>query len=401
MDVLTFLALDFGLRAVTVLTPPGSTGLHSALICLWSLICPAYGVRRALIAVGFTEDGDSELEESIKKAWRRLTARIQRKSEIDMALRSGALCMLVPSSASKRLSLNPPNDHKEPGPEGLPLETINPLMTSVHGQYPPDIKPLSHQDQSLDEEGGKGFEYSLVKVPPSLKVFPIIKEHDPGPLIKRIWRWVSNKPEEPVKHLHKKAVPLRLSSNERIVKALCTIFQLLYGSYELYKMGGDHLKKYGYAAYEFTIIPYLSMSLMNLLVSCVRPTYPTMYIVYYRGTEEHIPTDGRNPSDNNQRTTTDEDQGKPALNQLEVVPVDEKEGADGNQNLDYLKDWWNPSNSEFEENVSGAIGYAYGDLSGKDGSGPGKRHHIFSLSTWTRRFKANVSSPCNSLFIAQ
>lgn len=387
MDVFTFLAIDFGLRAVTVLTPPGSTGLKSAQTCLWALICPASGVRSALLAVGVREtgEGDSELEEWIKKAftWGRLTKGIKdgRPGELEMAKRSGALCMLVPSSARIRL-LQQAESNTEL--KELPLRLINPLMTSVHGQYPSDIKPLrSPKNEPIAEERGEGFEYSLVKVPSSFTVDPILKENKPEPLMKMIWQWVRKGPEKSVAQSPKTAVPLRLSSNERIVKAVCTIFQILYGSYELYRMGGDHLKKYGYAAYEFTIIPYLSMSLMNLLVSCVRPTYPSMYIVYYRGDKRPEP-----PTTEEEKKESQEDQGKPVMSQSEVVPVDEN--------------WWGPGDGKLEENVSGAIGYVYGDLTMKEGGSEDRRHHhFFSISTWKSRFLENVSSPYHSLFITE
>ncbi|KAI5842147.1 hypothetical protein DFP73DRAFT_596146 [Morchella snyderi] len=410
MDVFTFLALDFGLRAVTVLTPPGSTGLQSALTCLWALICPAYGVRRALLAVGFPENhkGDSELEESIRNAWGRIKARVvggERRSELEMALRSGALCMLVPSTVRIRSSQGakpgPSVDEKAAtevssapkttGREALPLETINPLMTSVHGQYPSDITPLCSPPvppAREDEESGKGpappAEYSLVKVPSSFKVNPIMTEDDPGPLIGMIWRWIrmnesSSAETQKPKDLEesqsavrrpKKAVPLRLSSNERIVKAICTIFQILYGSYELYRMGGDHLKKYGYAAYEFTIIPYLG-----------------------------DPND--TSSSNNQRSTT-EDHGKSGFGQTEVMPLGVNEGADETQTLAYPEYWWDPSDrKKLEDNVIGAIGCVYGDFAKDIDGSEGKHHHFFSISTWKKRFLANVSSPYHSLFIDQ
>ncbi|KAH8144785.1 uncharacterized protein LAJ45_11201 [Morchella importuna] len=426
MDVFTFLALDFGLRTVTVLTPPGSTGLQSALICLWSLISPAYGVRRALLAIGFpeTEMGDSELEESLKKAWLRLTARFTggKRSELEMALRSGTLCMLVPSSVRIGSSLKPesafpvsrkttPKSLSNPKTsqlEALPLEPINTLMTSVHGQYPSDIRPLyGPWNQPVDDEAGEEFaspaEYSLVKVPSSFSVFSIIAEGEPESLTQAIRQWVSNKgsPSAGVPGDSQKAVPLRLSSNERVVKAICTIFQILYGSYEIYRMGGDHLRKYGYAAYEFTIIPYLTMSLMNLLVSCVRPTYPSMYIVHYRGKVPPgtMTKEGKKPTDtglsytslyDNQRMTIDADQVKPVLSPSKAVPVDMTEDRNGNQNSDYPKYWWSPSDClELERNVSGAIGYVYGDFTRKKDLREIKRHHFFDIHTWKNRFLEN------------
>lgn len=78
-------------------------------------------------------------------------------------------------------------------------------------------------------------------------------------------------------------VSLQLSYGYSIIKAPATIVQILYSSYELYKLSNEQIKRHGYAAYQFTIIPYVCMSLTNLIMSCLKPSYPSLYIVHYRG----------------------------------------------------------------------------------------------------------------------
>lgn len=92
----------------------------------------------------------------------------------------------------------------------------------------------------------------LVAVPATFKVHPIIS--DPSQKI-------------------------RLSSNYNIPKAVAAILQILYASFELYATGGRQIKRWGYAAYPFTVIPYICMSLVNLLASIFEPQYSTMYLV--------------------------------------------------------------------------------------------------------------------------
>jgi hypothetical protein len=43
------------------------------------------------------------------------------------------------------------------------------------------------------------------------------------------------------------------------------------------------IKRNCYAAYQFTAIPYVTMSILNLIASLSAPNYPAMYIVHYHG----------------------------------------------------------------------------------------------------------------------
>lgn len=69
--------------------------------------------------------------------------------------------------------------------------------------------------------------------------------------------------------------PLTLSCNYSIPKAIVAILQVVYGTTEL--------PKFGYAAYSLTVIPYLIMSLVNLVAAACEPQYPTMFLVRYGG----------------------------------------------------------------------------------------------------------------------
>ncbi|KAF8253282.1 hypothetical protein K440DRAFT_642259 [Wilcoxina mikolae CBS 423.85] len=74
---------------------------------------------------------------------------------------------------------------------------------------------------------------------------------------------------------------LELASNYNIIKILASIFQTVYGAFELYAARGNQLDKYGYAAYALTVVPYTMMSLVNLLAALCQPHYPSMFVVAY------------------------------------------------------------------------------------------------------------------------
>jgi len=134
---------------------------------------------------------------------------------------------------------------------------ISPALVNVHGQHPvptPSILPWPWRQRKTGNLGyGKTTEdLRLVAVPPTFKVHPIIPD-------------LSNK--------------IKLSSNYNIPKAVAAVLQILYASFELYATAGQQVKRWGFAAYSFTVIPYICMSLVNLLASLFEPQYSTMYLV--------------------------------------------------------------------------------------------------------------------------
>jgi hypothetical protein len=62
-------------------------------------------------------------------------------------------------------------------------------------------------------------------------------------------------------------------------KGIMAIFQTVYASMTLYQTRGSQISHYGYAAYGLTVVPYLLMSVINLLGTLLTPDYPTMYLV--------------------------------------------------------------------------------------------------------------------------
>jgi hypothetical protein len=62
-------------------------------------------------------------------------------------------------------------------------------------------------------------------------------------------------------------------------KGIIAIFQTVYASTTLYQTRGSQMSRYGYAAYGLTVVPYLLMSVVNLLGTLLTPDYPTMYLV--------------------------------------------------------------------------------------------------------------------------
>lgn len=136
---------------------------------------------------------------------------------------------------------------------------------------------------------------------------------------------------------------VEISSNYSILKAVAATAQIVYSSLELYHARGRQIARFGYAAYSLTVIPYILMSLLNLLATICEPQYPTMFLVLYRG--ETIPTEGQ------ETRTADSGQQEHAPS----ISVDNIQQAPGMTVQEELQ--------QLEAKISGAVGVASGVIS--------------------------------------
>jgi hypothetical protein len=72
---------------------------------------------------------------------------------------------------------------------------------------------------------------------------------------------------------------LVISSSHNIPQVIIAIVQVVYAAVTLYRSRGDQLSRYGYAAFGLTVLPYLLMSIVNLLGNLITPSYPTLFLV--------------------------------------------------------------------------------------------------------------------------
>jgi hypothetical protein len=77
----------------------------------------------------------------------------------------------------------------------------------------------------------------------------------------------------------KNLAKIKLSSSYNMPKVIVSIVQVLYASSTLYRSRGDQIARYGYAAFGLTVIPYIIMSIINLLGHLLTPDYSTLYLI--------------------------------------------------------------------------------------------------------------------------
>lgn len=174
--------------------------------------------------------------------------------------------------------------------------------STIHGQFPASVWPnASDAENAVDTPN-----WCLRIVPKSFTVVPLL--------------------EPP-------AVPLQLSCNYKLLTASAGMIQVLAGSMAIYHASEREIPYLGYAAYSLTVIPYIIMSVVNLVGSMCQPQYPAIFLVRYCG-----PTPPAVSS-------TDGDQ-------VHLLPL----GNNAAEQSAEAQSWTEPE-------LGGIVGAAYGELS--------------------------------------
>lgn len=84
-----------------------------------------------------------------------------------------------------------------------------------------------------------------------------------------------------------------LQSSYSLASGVISIVQILSACSALYQSQGYQITAYGYAAFGFTVTPYLVMSTLNLLANCFTPSFPNVYLVQTEIMDEAISRGGR------------------------------------------------------------------------------------------------------------
>ena len=77
----------------------------------------------------------------------------------------------------------------------------------------------------------------------------------------------------------KESEGIKLCRSKELASAFVGIAQVIFASITIYRARGDQIEKYGYAAYGFSVYPYLLMSVANLIKLLVCGRYPYAYVL--------------------------------------------------------------------------------------------------------------------------
>jgi hypothetical protein len=307
-DFATYLLLNYLAHGATVVSYPGEAAIDTLISVVASILFPGFGVKRAFNFI-------------IRRPY--LTA----KNDLQMAARSGALCMLVRSSSWKpqkgddirNALIKDPGSEPSPGggdtsgsdpgtdisPRYQPVHTLNQLNSRIFlllyqstvalSIYNPpwlndktefwsytDTDPHGITSRAIFGLSKPPDQYEFAFVPRKTVVLALV-DSTPTPS--------SDSPdipllESPYRNSTTSDTSSKLPSSFNLVKGMVALLQSLYASFTLVRTNDGQLKHYGFAAPGLTVLPYAVMSTLNLMANLLAPHYTTMYLVRTKVMEE-------------------------------------------------------------------------------------------------------------------
>lgn len=111
----------------------------------------------------------------------------------------------------------------------------------------------------------------------------------------------------------------KISCDYNVMKIFAAILQIFSGLFQIFQARGGQLERYGYSAYSLTVIPYVLMSLVNLVACLCIPQYPMMYIVHYGGKQRPR---SKPPTDQQESASTDSTESQSARSETPTCAAD-------------------------------------------------------------------------------
>ncbi|KAH8585885.1 hypothetical protein B0O99DRAFT_705576 [Bisporella sp. PMI_857] len=258
-DIFLFYAVNYLAHAVTVKAFPGEKLEETAYDIAMAFIYPYSGLLRGIEAI------------TRRAAW-------CRGNELQRAARAGALCVVVRNSAWQPLNgqivsgceickapdysnREIPAVQRADGENGAEAGEVesNPYTAAfwsvlVPGNFYEGLGryPIIENDRIVHGSRYLPPGYTLACLPSNTKIETSSRDD------------LAN---------------VSISSSYNLVKALVSIVQVFFASATIYKTRGDQIKRYGYAAFGLTVLPYIIMSIVNLVGNLLTPDFPTMYLV--------------------------------------------------------------------------------------------------------------------------
>ncbi|KAI4234314.1 MAG: hypothetical protein L6R40_006791 [Gallowayella cf. fulva] len=155
-----------------------------------------------------------------------------------------------------------------PPPARRLIDKLTKVLIETHRFHsqPPTTNLVDHVNVKIHGVCQLTPGYALAYIPEDMKVYSHIK-HQRSLSISRILG-VSHAPD------------IKLASTHDVPRILFSIIQTVFGAYTLYKARGTQIERYGYAAFGLTVLPYMMVSVINLVGSLLSSEYETVYLVH-------------------------------------------------------------------------------------------------------------------------
>lgn len=192
-------------------------------------------------------------------------------SPLIAASKAGALCTVVRTAEWK---------HQD----GIVIQGLRSLQKPALGELVPityEVEPSSNFTPSHNK-----FDISSRKVHGNLGKCPLplgyaLAMLPPGTTVKGPGRDDPKDPSHSTRYGTKISFsPDSISPSYSLSHGLIAILQTISAFITLYLSRGNQLQHYGYAAFGLTVIPYLLISIVNLLSTILTPDYDKVYLIY-------------------------------------------------------------------------------------------------------------------------
>ncbi|KAL9596660.1 MAG: hypothetical protein Q9219_005655 [cf. Caloplaca sp. 3 TL-2023] len=120
--------------------------------------------------------------------------------------------------------------------------------------------------------------YTLSYIPEDIKIYSHIKHHRTLSISRLLG--MNHTPD------------IKLASTHDVPRILFSLIQTGSGGYSLYKARGSQIERYGYAAFGLTVLPYMMVSIINLIGSLLTSEYETVYMVHSAIMDEMVSRGG-------------------------------------------------------------------------------------------------------------
>ncbi|KAK3358205.1 hypothetical protein B0T25DRAFT_541148 [Lasiosphaeria hispida] len=302
-SIFIFFTSNYLAHCATVKMYPGSSTTDTLVATVLALFLPSSGIIRALHSIA-------------RNSWFK-----KHRNPLEKAAMAGALRMVVRDtywSPREGDCIKPVYPRKLgvsslPTHEGAVLEEAPPPSHGAHGDAVSRNNEIETTAAVIPEETGDDV-HEKSQQRPIRRHLPIYKVHVEGaPEGMRGTQYLLSAPLSSINHaskdhhtMHGKALlppgyswaevpaeaevsfaapqntegsPPSISSNYNWVQSLVGLFQAGSAGLTLYRSRGDQIERYGYAAFGLTVIPYLIMSVFNLVAQIATADYPTFYMV--------------------------------------------------------------------------------------------------------------------------
>ena len=312
-DIAIFILANYVAHAVTVRTKPGESAFDILMVMVVALLLPTHGVTRGIqsiyqAAIFAKTDLDAAKRAHALCAVVRTTGWQPHSKHIVEVLDEGSLDEYVGSSIIGNRSVRDENElsgwvngtHEanESGPN-MQQGSNHPILKRVklqhHSLEADSVFSPSSKWDSIGDYRVHGVcvlppGYALCIISPTVSVREVAdvnllaRSHEPV-VVNNSQAQATGINDQRRSFLSlseqvNKPPTIKLSSNLNIPKALIAIFQFIYASVTLYKTKGDQVERYGFAAFGLTVIPYLIMTLVNLIGNVITPEYPKAYLMH-------------------------------------------------------------------------------------------------------------------------